>query len=82
MASKTICIKDEVYNKLVSLKGDEESFSELLNRMIEIIENEKNNHDDILTDVFGSGKDEIPDELLDTFSNIRDEIDSEFMDIQ
>ena len=82
MASKTICIKDEVYDKLVSLKRDEESFSELLNRLVEIIENNQNNHDEILNDVFGSGKDEIPDELLETFNTIRDEIDSNFMELQ
>jgi predicted CopG family antitoxin len=81
MASKTICIKDEVYDKLVSLKRDEESFSELLNRMMEIIENNQNNHDEVLNNVFGSGKDEIPDELVDAFSSIRDEIDSNFMEL-
>ncbi len=32
---KTITIRDEVYGKLLSLKGKDESFSELFDRLVE-----------------------------------------------
>ncbi len=36
MASKTISITDDVYNKLNAIKGPKESFSELFTKMLEI----------------------------------------------
>jgi predicted CopG family antitoxin len=33
--TKTLTIRDEVYRKLVSVKGKDESFSELFNRLVE-----------------------------------------------
>jgi predicted CopG family antitoxin len=32
---KTITIRDEVYGKLISIKGETESFSELFDRLVE-----------------------------------------------
>ena len=34
MATKTISIKEEVYKKLVAMKRENESFSQLLNRLV------------------------------------------------
>ncbi|MEX2728029.1 MAG: antitoxin VapB family protein, partial [Candidatus Sigynarchaeum springense] len=64
MASKTICIKNDVYNRLVSLKREDESFSDFLQRLIDIVESKTNNRETILKEVFGSGKEDIPDGLL------------------
>ena len=36
MASKTISITEEIYNRLVKLKDENESFSQLFKRMIEV----------------------------------------------
>ena len=33
--AKTLTIRDQVYNKLVSLKREDESFSELFERLVE-----------------------------------------------
>lgn len=35
MATKTISIKEKVYHKLLALKRDNESFSDLLERLVE-----------------------------------------------
>ncbi|MHA1405906.1 MAG: antitoxin VapB family protein [Candidatus Heimdallarchaeaceae archaeon] len=49
MATKTISIKEEVYNKLVAMKRKEESFSDLLNRLAE-----SQKSDNILREIRGS----------------------------
>ena len=36
---KTLMIRDEVYKKLKAIKKEKESFSELLNRLIESVDN-------------------------------------------
>ncbi|MEX2715863.1 MAG: antitoxin VapB family protein [Candidatus Sigynarchaeota archaeon] len=82
MASKTICIKNDVYNRLVSLKREDESFSDFLQRLIDIVESKTNNRETILKEVFGSGKEDIPDGLLDSFHGIRGEIDRDFMHVE
>jgi len=42
MGTKTISITDEVYNQLKKLKGENESFSQLIKRLIEVKFNFKN----------------------------------------
>ena len=49
MTSKTISITEEIYNRLVALKDEKESFSQLFHRMIELYQ--KN-----LKDCFGAWK--------------------------
>ena len=39
MTSKNISITEEVYNKLMKIKGDKESFSELFLRILKIQQN-------------------------------------------
>ena len=53
MASKTISITEEIYNRLVNLKDEKESFSQLFNRMLEVYHQN-------LTECFGAW--EISDE--------------------
>ncbi len=42
MASKTISITEEIYNRLITLKGKNESFSQLFNRMISLYQKNLN----------------------------------------
>lgn len=78
MASKTICIKEGVYRRLAGLRKDGESFSELLAKMIDVIEERENNHDVITREVFGAGRDDIPDVVLEEFGTVRNDIDAWF----
>ena len=43
------------------------------------METRENNHETIMKEVFGSGKEDIPDSLLSSFHDIREDIDREFM---
>lgn len=78
MPSKTLCIKDDIYENLIRLKMPSESFSDLLKRMISNIKQEQNNHLQIMKEVFGAGKDLISEQFMKEFSEIQQEINSEF----
>lgn len=56
MATKTVSLKESAYNKLKNLKGDGESFSDLINR----ITSEKS-----LTEISGIWEDEELEDLID-----------------
>ena len=81
MVSKTICIKKDVYDKLFHLKHEDESFSDLLSRIVEGFSKAQSNHDTIINEVFGSGKEDIPEALLENFNDIRDDIDANFFEV-
>ena len=59
MTSKMISVRDDVYKSLKKLKGQNESFSELIERLIANQKKDPLQH-------FGIAKD-LPDELLDEF---------------
>lgn len=65
MATKTVSLKESAYNKLKNLKGEGESFSDLINR----ITSEKS-----LTEISGIWEDE---ELEDLVDENRERIDEE-----
>ncbi len=75
MASKTICIKEEIYIALNKIRKEGESFSELLERILTQISQVDSNYEIIMKEVFGCAKDEIPDEILTNFSEIKNEIE-------
>lgn len=56
MATKTVSLKESAYNKLKNLKGEGESFSDLINR----ITSEKS-----LTEISGIWEDEELEDLVD-----------------
>ena len=60
MATKTISIKEEVYNKLLAMKRDNESFSDFLNRLAE-----SQKSDNLLKQLRGSIDIEDSQELID-----------------
>jgi len=60
MATKTISIKEEVYNKLLAMKRDNESFSDFLNRLAE-----SQKSDNLLKQLQGSIDIEDSQELID-----------------
>ena len=78
MPSKTLCIKDDIYQNLLRLKKPGESFSDLLKRMISKIKQEQNNHSQIIEEVFGAGKNLISEQFMKEFSEIQQEINSKF----
>ncbi|HMF34382.1 MAG TPA: antitoxin VapB family protein [Candidatus Lokiarchaeia archaeon] len=75
MASKTICIKEEIFIRLDQLREGEESFSDLLERILTRVDESQNNYDLIMNEVFGSGKEELTDDVVAEFTNIQREIE-------
>ncbi len=80
MASKTLCIKEDVYIALNKIRRKGESFSELLERILVQIAHNENNYEVIMKEVFGCAKTEIPDEVLVNFSEIKKEIEKDIDD--
>ncbi|MEM3560709.1 MAG: antitoxin VapB family protein [Nitrososphaerota archaeon] len=65
---KTITIRDEIYKRLLAIKREDESFSELLERLIESI-----NPIDILTGLRGCVEFKDKEKLLSEIYSIRAE---------
>ncbi len=68
MATKTISIKEEVYNKLVAMKREKESFSEFLSRLAD---SQKSNY--LLDQLRGSIEIDDPEELMKEIRKRREE---------
>lgn len=76
MTSKTICVREEIYKRLSEMKKKEESFSDLLDRLLTEIYEKENNHDIIMKEVFGCARD-LPDEIFEQFAKLRMIIDDD-----
>lgn len=77
LGSKTICIKEEVFNKLNELKSENESYSDFFSKIIPIISNTFNNHK-IVMNKFGFGKNLLSDELIADIKSLRNESNDDF----
>ena len=75
MTSKTICIREEIFNKLNLMRDDTESFSDLLERILNRVDESQNNYDEIMSEVFGSGKEILTEDLMTDFVDIQREIE-------
>ena len=66
---KTITIKEDVYNELIKVKSDEESFSDLFERLIK-----SESPRDVLTNIKGSVKFKNKKGMMDEIYSKREEM--------
>jgi len=76
MTSKTICVREEIFKRLSEMKKKDESFSDLLDRLLMKIYEKENNHDIIMKEVFGCARN-LPDEIFEHFTKVRTIIDED-----
>lgn len=76
MTSKTICIREEIFYRLSKIKKKNESFSDLIERLLTSIFEKENNHDIIMKEVFGYARN-LPDEIFEQFAKLRATIDDD-----
>jgi predicted CopG family antitoxin len=73
MVSKNIAVKKQVYDKLLSLKGEKESFSDLLERLINISINNRLGLGLNLLKHF-EGTSDLPEEFADIVASTRENL--------
>ncbi len=78
MGSKTICIKESIYNRLSKYKGANESYSDVLKRLMDKLDQVRNNRDLILKEIYDSPEEIISDEFIQVVKDIHEEINENF----
>jgi predicted CopG family antitoxin len=59
------------------MREGDESFSDLIERILTRIDESKNNYDVVMNEVFGSGKEELTDDVVAEFNNLQNEIEQQ-----
>ncbi len=78
MASKTISIKKEIYERLSKQKKTKESFSDLIKRLLDTLDRKRNNKDEVLKEIYGSPEEIISKDFMKSVKKIHDEINQNF----